>query len=291
METVIFLQSFASPGLDVLFGVATELGSELAYVTLLVIAYLAFGPGVGRALALTVLASLYLNQLLKGVFDTPRPFEANPGLLRTPRAGETALGAGFPSGHAQGSATFWGLAAVLARKRWVTAAAALLVGLVSLSRIYLGVHHPVDVIGGLLLGLALVSLAAGWLRLGWAPPRRLQLGLGLLVPLALHALVSPFFTVPESDILTGGGAAFATAPLLLAYRPMAEGWRRALAALLGLALTLPFLFGTSALLPEAWKAQVLVGFVRYLALGWLATIVAPWLAIRLRLGRRGWEAV
>lgn len=290
MEIVTALQSVAGPGLDVVFGLVTELGSKLAYVALLVVAYLAFGPGPARVLALTVLGSLYLNQVLKGLFDTPRPFEIDPSVLRTPRAGETALGAGFPSGHAQGGASFWGMAAVLVRRRSFTVVAVLLVLLIGLSRLYLGVHMPIDVLGGVLFGLAVVSLAAGVLRLRLEPPRRVQLALGLLVPFAAHLLVTPLFVVPDSDILTGGAAAFATGPVLRPYAPGRAWWRRALAAALGVALVVPFLFATSALLPEVVKDHALGGFLRYLILGWLATLAVPWLAILLRLGRRRWEA-
>lgn len=67
----------------------------------------------------------------------------------------------FPSGHAMGSATL-AMAVVLlcwhTRGRWpVAALAAAFTGLVGVSRIYLGVHYPSDILGGWAAGIAWVS--------------------------------------------------------------------------------------------------------------------------------------
>lgn len=66
----------------------------------------------------------------------------------------------FPSGHALLSFTFFAtLAALIAqRNAMVWIAAAFFIAMIGLSRIYLGVHYPTDVIGGYLTGFAWVSV-------------------------------------------------------------------------------------------------------------------------------------
>ena len=52
----------------------TNLGSERAYIVFILIAYLGINARVGQQLGVTLTASFYLNFLLKGLIDTPRPF-------------------------------------------------------------------------------------------------------------------------------------------------------------------------------------------------------------------------
>ena len=281
MDIIRSVQQVASPFLDQLMLSITELGSERAYVALLVIAYLAFDPARGRRLTVYFLAGFYLNQLLKGVFDTARPFELDPSLLRLEEARGTAIGAGFPSGHAQSSATFWGLAALYVRRRSFTVVAVTLVVLVSFSRLYLGVHLPADVFGGVLIGLAVVSFGAALDRLWRPPPAVLGVLLGIGAPLALHLSV----TTPESNLILGGLAAFLTGPTIYPYRPDRSRWRRALVAAIGLLLVFGYLLGTSLVLSDEVKDHPLWGFLRYLILGYVGTVVAPLLGRVLRLGR------
>ncbi len=285
MESIHALQSFASPTLDALMLQITQLGSERAYIVLLVVTYLALDATIGQRLALALLSSFYLNFQLKGLFDTPRPYLLEPEVLRSEAAGLTGPGAGFPSGHAQSSTTFWGLAAVYARRSWFWVVALLVIALVSLSRMYLGVHLPVDVLGGLVIGVLVVVVAYLVFR---ALPKRgrlplgLALGLGLLVPLALHLLLP----TPDSELLLGGMAAFVTGPRLLPHEAP-EGWgRRVALALFGVALVFGFLIGSSILLSEEVKDHPLGGFLRYLLLGYVGVLLVPWLARRLGLAKR-----
>lgn len=281
MNTLLSLQTFASPGLDAVMLFLTNLGSERAYIALLLITYLGVDARLGRRVGVWLLLSFYLNFHLKGFYDTPRPFEIDPELARSEEARATALGAGFPSGHAQASLTFWAYAALWLKRIWFWGVAGLVVALISVSRIYLGVHLPIDVWGGLLVGVAVVALAWGLdrfinrIRLS----RAALLVLGLLGPLALHL----FLPVPDSELLMGGLAAFLTGPALVPYSAKLSLWRRVVVATLGLVLVFTVLLGSSLLLPEAVKRDALVGFVRYLIIGYTGVVGTPWLAKRLGL--------
>lgn len=99
--------------------------------------------------------------LLKELFARPRPFEAYPDVeLLVP----TPSGWSFPSSHA---ATFAAAAAILWRRYAHPAARAgvtVLGVLISCSRVYVGVHYPLDILGGAALGLFTAALALRTVR-------------------------------------------------------------------------------------------------------------------------------
>jgi len=284
METVAFLQSFGSPTLDHVMQFITDLGSQEAYIVLLLTFYLAVDARLGQRLGIFVLLAFFLNFHLKGLVNAPRPFELDPSLGRTPEAVATGVGPGFPSAHAQSSLTFWGYAALWFRKLWFTILAGTLVLLISLSRLYLGVHLPVDVLGGLLIGavyLAVIVLAEPlWRRLRELS-KGVRLALGLLLPFALLLLLPP--PGQEPDLIMGALAAFLTGPLLMPYAATGPVWKRVLLALLGVVLVFGALIGSSLLLPEAVKRNPVGGFLRYLFIGYVGVVLTPWLGARVRL--------
>jgi membrane-associated phospholipid phosphatase/phosphoglycolate phosphatase-like HAD superfamily hydrolase len=111
-------------------------------------------------LAITAVAAIALNPLLKQVFERPRP-----GTYSTVEAAAYA----FPSGHTTTATAVSAALAVIAwptRWRWPMLAAAVLFSLtMAVSRVYLGVHWPSDVVAGLAEGLAIaftVRLLVPW---------------------------------------------------------------------------------------------------------------------------------
>lgn len=117
--------------------------------------------------AASVVSGMAVSGLLKDLFQRPRP-EIVPHVAY-------AANTSFPSGHSMMSAlTYLTLAALLARaqqrkrlKAYFLLVAALLTFLVGMSRVYLGVHWPTDVLAGWMAGAIwamLCSLAARWLQ-------------------------------------------------------------------------------------------------------------------------------
>jgi undecaprenyl-diphosphatase len=108
-----------------------------------------------------------LSAALKGVFRRPRP-EVVPHLM-------PAHYSSFPSGHSMMSAVVYLtlgalVARLVARRRlrfYVLAVAVMLTGMVGVSRVYMGVHYPSDVLAGWCAGLV-------WASLCWLIERRLQ---------------------------------------------------------------------------------------------------------------------
>lgn len=110
-----------------------------------------------RVIIMSLIAYL-TAELAKFMVQRPRPFYTLPTI--NPRVYEPDKW-GFPSGHTT-------LAALLASvlwpyaNRWQRIGLGVGVGLVGISRLYLGVHAPLDVIGGLALGLMLGLLPYLW---------------------------------------------------------------------------------------------------------------------------------
>ncbi|MEJ2287069.1 MAG: phosphatase PAP2 family protein [Deinococcales bacterium] len=279
MEVIHVLQSVASPTLDRLMLLVTQLGSEQAYIVLLLIAYLGVDARIGRRLAVLFLAGFYLNEQLKALFHTPRPFTLEPGIVRSPGALATAQGNGFPSGHAQSSTTFWGLAAFYGRRAWLSALAVVIVALVSFSRLYLGVHLPVDVVGGIVVGLALVGVGAAVETVRFEPGRAAVVLLGLGVPLAVHLL----FPTPDSGVLMGALAAFLVGPELVRHATDGPWQGRAALTLIGIVLVFGVQLGSGLLLADDVRHAPLVAFARYLLVGLTGTVAVPALGRGLRL--------
>jgi undecaprenyl-diphosphatase len=168
------IHQLATPGLTRLMQVFSFLGSVAAVTTMCLVVIcvsLYFRHARTAALlAITMLGVAALDVALKHAFHRPRPVAF---------FGATPSSYSFPSGHALGSFCFYGiLAAILTAhlpgrgaKFCVWTAAAILVGMIGLSRIYLGVHYPSDVMAGYCAGAVWVG-AVGFLD------RSLRLGEG-----------------------------------------------------------------------------------------------------------------
>jgi undecaprenyl-diphosphatase len=151
----------------------TSLGSiaVLGIITIAVAGYLFLDckPAVGWLMLIAVFGGIVLNSLLKLAFARPRPDSATP-LARV-------FTTSFPSGHATLSAiTYLTIGALLARtypsfaiSLYFMLLAAFLTMLVGVSRIYLGVHYPTDILGGWCIGAAWAI--ACWVLMAWLQGR------------------------------------------------------------------------------------------------------------------------
>ena len=155
-DTSILLWLHQSPNstLDSLMVQITRLGDPETVVILVTIAFslLIWQRQFWSAqmLFLACLGGLILNQGLKLVFAKLRP------QLWTPLVVEHSYS--FPSGHALGSLVVYGFLAVLLahkfpRQHWlIYAIAAVIISAIGISRLFLGVHWPTDIIAGYAVG-------------------------------------------------------------------------------------------------------------------------------------------
>ncbi len=197
------LQNLFSPEFDWIFIVITTLGSEEALVGLSAVVYWCFDKLRGRWIMYTLLLGAYLNCFLKFIIPLPRP----PVEVRIVEKSETSLG--FPSGHAQDSATFWALLSLNFKGRILAVTGTVVVLMVGVSRVYLGVHYPAQVIGGWIIGLAVAGLAMFVFRCLPPQNKRVRLASQTLFAVAMLASAAAAVSIdPDGGVITGRIAGF-----------------------------------------------------------------------------------
>ena len=167
-----WIATWANPVCDVFFRTVTDLGAPTFYYVTVAPLFWVVDRRKAAVLFLLLLAGVYVNEYAKLFFDTTRP---DPALARVLDLRPYQMHSGaFPSGHAQAAVAFWGCLAWWVGRRWFTALAVVVIALISFSRLYLAVHFPVDIVGGLVLGtvmLPLISPLHRWAAGGCYTPR------------------------------------------------------------------------------------------------------------------------
>ena len=155
------IHQLASPGLTSAMEVFSFVGSTafLAGLTVVVMAIFIHlhRPRAATLIAITMAGAAVLNVDLKYAFHRTRPIAF---------FGTSPTSYSFPSGHALGSLCFYGVLAVIISTQTQTRTArvgiwllaVLLIVMIGLSRIYLGVHYPSDVLAGYCAGVVWVGV-------------------------------------------------------------------------------------------------------------------------------------
>ena len=185
MELLYFLQGIRTPWLDAIIGTVTELGGEIFFMAVAIICFWCVDKAKGYFILSVGFVGTLLNQFLKLLFRIPRPWVQDPNFTIVESARAEATGYSFPSGHTQNAASTLGCTAKAANKRWLKITLWVLYALVGFSRLYLGVHTPLDVGVSVVLGLALVFGLYPLFRDSEDKPARMYTLLGVMIALGV----------------------------------------------------------------------------------------------------------
>lgn len=155
---MLFFQNMRNNFLCSFAEIISFLGETVWSVIFIFFIYLCMDKRKGFALGAVTMTSHFVNGILKSIFRIPRPWVKYPDEI-VPLRQSTATGYSFPSGHSSSAGSLYGSAYRLFSSRILRSLCIILIVLIPFSRIYLGVHWPLDVIFGLALGLAAASFA------------------------------------------------------------------------------------------------------------------------------------
>lgn len=148
---LLFFQNIRNPILNFVFLFFTISTETLVVVLFTAIMYWCIDKKIGRKMLYALTGNIALNGAIKDYLNIERPIGKFG--LESMRV-ETATGYSFPSGHTQTATTFWTSISVLFKKKWLYVVALIMAIGAGISRLYLAVHWPADVLAGFIFGLA-----------------------------------------------------------------------------------------------------------------------------------------
>ncbi len=189
MEFLRFLESIRTPVGDVLMSIITLFGEETLFMAVALIFFWCLDKKRGYYLLFVGFIGTVCIQILKMAFRIPRPWVLDPKFTIVESAREAATGYSFPSGHTQISTDLYGGIARSAKERWLQIGGTVLCLLVALSRMYLGVHTPLDVGVSLLIGAALVFILYPIVYRAYEKPKMMYITIAVMMAITLLNLL------------------------------------------------------------------------------------------------------
>ena len=313
MDFLRLLASVRNPVLDAVMSGMTYFGSEIAFMAVALLLFWCIDKRQGYYVFLVGAVGTICNQFLKLAFRIPRPWVLDPDFQIVEAARADATGYSFPSGHTQNVVGTTASLFACRKEKWVRIVCVILMLLVPFSRMYLGVHTPLDVGVAFVTALALAAAfypafrtearakkATPWLLLG-----ALALCGGYLLYAAAQARCDwPAGSEDLSNITHGLKNAYTMTGALLGFLVVhfvdekklhfdvrAPFLGQVLKLVLGLALLLGIRAGLKSVLVALFAGSQAESFVRYFVIVIFAGIVWPLsFPFFAKLGKKGTAA-
>ena len=158
MEVLYWFESIRNPILDAVMLILTEFGNEVLFIAVGMIMFWCIDKKQGYFILLTGFFGVYINQFLKITCRIPRPWIKDPDFTIVEAAKGAASGYSFPSGHTQTAVGCYAGLAVCRKELWIRISGIVMAILIPITRMYLGVHTPLDVGVSILIALALIGI-------------------------------------------------------------------------------------------------------------------------------------
>jgi membrane-associated phospholipid phosphatase len=290
-DIIVSTQAVHNPVLDGFFNAITFMGEAEFYLLIFPLIMWAFNKSIGQRAVFLVFFGLTVNAWVKDIFNHPRPFEW-PSEATSPvlKLNEAAHGPGLPSGHTQASLMLWYYLAYHFKKRWLWVVATILFLLVSFSRVYLGVHFPTDLLGGIILGLIMLLLfikfedqLVGKL---WAQSVWLQVGLAIIIPVVLIIIYPHRDAVATLSALSGFSLGIILDRQIIKFDVSGSVVQKVLRYVIGIITLVIIYAGIEFFQPDPGQTfHIPIRMVRYMAAGFWVSGGAPWLFTKIRLAQ------
>ena len=305
MSFLYWLESIRCPFLDAVMQAFTCFGEELAFLLLALTIFWCVSKEEGYYLLFVGFFGTVLNQFLKLLCRIPRPWVRDPSFTIVESARSGAGGYSFPSGHTQNAVGTLGGIARWHKNRALRIVCIVLAALTAFSRMYLGVHTPLDVGVSFGIGLVLVFALYPLFRDIDSHPNRLYLLFGAMAVLGaaylLFAELWPFpADVDAANLASGRKNAYTLLGAVLGmtfaywldrryvhFDVRAVWWAQVLKAVLGLAITIGLRAALKAPLLALCGGHNVANLIRYALMVIFAAGIWPmtfgWFG---RLGRK-----
>ncbi|MGH0053180.1 MAG: phosphatase PAP2 family protein [Sphaerochaetaceae bacterium] len=289
---MLFFLQIENPVLDFLGNLASLLGEQTFVIIVILYIFWNYDKKKGFGLYSAVLLSVLAMGILKATVRAPRPFQVLESIQG--KRLETATGYSFPSGHTTTGAAFYSSLALTFRNRKFSIFCAIMMTLVGLSRLYLGVHWPIDVVAGFLLGILVSFVFYHYLdsiydnegkRLNYL----LMLGTLFALSGAVISVMLNYFSIDATAFtdlmkvlaLGGGGyLGFALENRKVQFSTEGTKGKQFGRYLIGLAVVL-LIMGSKVIIPDSLYA--IGSYVRYSLVGFWATGLYPLIGKNLHL--------
>ena len=293
LALLYWLEGLRSPVLDAVMQFFTYFGEELVFTVLALVVFWCVDKREGYYLLFVGFVGTILNQFLKLLCRIPRPWVRDPSFPIVESARGSATGYSFPSGHTQNAVGTLGGLARWNKNRALRVVCIAVALLTSLSRMYLGVHTPLDVGVSLAIAAVLVFVLYPLVRRCADAPKRMLALLGVMLALAVAFVCYANFArfpadVDPDNLYEGRKNSFSLLGALLGFfvaypierrhirfDERAAWWVQCLKVVLGLAGLLAIKEGLKALFAAAGFLWVGANAIRYFAVILFAALVWP----------------
>ena len=256
MQFLYFLESIRNPVLDAIMQFFTELGGEAVFLVLALMIFWCVSKEEGYYLLFVGFFGTVLNQFLKLLCRIPRPWVRDPSFTIVESARSGAGGYSFPSGHTQNAVGTLGGIARWHKNRALRIVCIVLAALTAFSRMYLGVHTPLDVSVAAVTAVVLIFVIYPIVRSAAEDPKKMAVLLGVMTVVALAYVIYANFARFPADVdpdnlfegrknscsLLGALLGFCVGYTLerkyIRFETKAVWWAQVLKAVLGLAITI-----------------------------------------------------
>ena len=184
MELLYALESIRTPFLDKLMGLVTNLGGEAVFIVAAIIVFWCLNKSCGYYMMTVGFAGTIINQFLKLLFRIPLPWVKDPNFTIVDSERAEATGYSFPSGHTQNAFAVFGAPARFFKNTALRIIFILLIALTAFSRMYVGVHTPLDVGVSIIVGTILVFVIYPFFRDMDKSPKKVYIIFSIFIVLA-----------------------------------------------------------------------------------------------------------